>query len=180
MGKYKVMVLLVIFLSGYNLVFSQEGRDMADIRDQYFKALYDEDVALELLDHFSANEKDDAVWKAYHGGIHAVMCLHTGNPFKRGKLIKEAQILIEQAVVDSPSNTEIRFMRFAVESQLPKFLGKSKNLVEDASFLGKKLLEDDISHLSLDARLYIVKILKDYGKIEKEQLLLIEERMLSS
>jgi len=173
----KVMVLLCILAGSYNTVVAQS---LDEVRADYFEAMYDEEKAVKLFNLLNDSQKEDALYTAFKAGSYGIMCLHISNPVKRLKYINKACDYIDEAVAKEPENLEIRIMRFSMQSQIPKILGKHKNLNEDVLFLQKHLLTDDLTFLTIDAKLYIIKDLKNSKKIDVKKLLQIEQRLLST
>ena len=65
--------------------------------------------------------------------------------------VQQAAHTFEQAVALEPTNAEIRFLRFSVESNLPAFLGLSKHVEEDKAFLLDAALQHPRSGLDEEA-----------------------------
>lgn len=75
----------------------------------------------------------------YLGTLEALKAKHTWNPYYKIKYLSDAEKTFKSAVTSDPSNIEIRFMRFSVEHNVPKFLGYTKNLIADKQEIIKQI-----------------------------------------
>ena len=75
----------------------------------------------------------------YMGTLEALKAKHAWNPYYKIKYLNDAEKTYKKAVVNDPSNIEIRFMRFSVEHNVPGFLGFTKNLVADRTEMIKQI-----------------------------------------
>jgi hypothetical protein len=67
----------------------------------------------------------------YIGTLQALKAKHHWNPYFKLKYVKDAQKTFAKAIAADPHNMEIRFLRFSVDSKLPKLLGYNKNMEAD-------------------------------------------------
>ena len=77
------------------------------------------------------------------------------NPISKLRRFKKGKTLIEEAVKKQPDNLEIRFLRLAIQTNLPAFLNYSDNIIEDEKYLlaniqtikNKNLKQDILKYL---------------------------------
>jgi hypothetical protein len=87
----------------------------------------------------------------YMGTLEALKAKHAWNPYYKIKYLNDCEKTFKKAVINDPSNIEIRFMRFSVEHNVPGFLGYTKNLVTDRQEIIKQI--DHKHYASADAAL---------------------------
>lgn len=138
-----VAVLVMSTLMAFSSVHSIE-----DIRKKYQLAVYDSKVTNALSDKLSKIENPDALTLAYKGCTEALKAKHAWNPYNKLDYMNSFDKIINEAISKSPDDIEIRFLRYSVQLNTPKYLGLSKNLAEDKSmivnlFLQKKFKNKD-------------------------------------
>jgi hypothetical protein len=60
---------------------------------------------------------------AYQGAAYTMLADCTGSTFRKLKNFNQGKEIINEAVREDPSNSEIRFIRFMVQDRAPAFLG---------------------------------------------------------
>jgi len=83
-------------------------------------------------------------------------CRYGLNPIHKFRRFKKGKSLIEEAVKKEPDNPEIRFVRFAIQTNIPAFLNYNHHITKDKKYLldnvktikDKKLKQDILTYLS--------------------------------
>ncbi|MGS0747037.1 hypothetical protein [Halpernia sp. GG3] len=75
------------------------------------------------------------VYEAYVGIGNLFMAKHAGNPFSKLSYFNKGKKYLDSAILKSPDNLEIRFLRYTTQIEMPHFLGYNKNLNEDKKFI---------------------------------------------
>ena len=91
--------------------------------------------------------------------------------------MKKANRTINAAVNQSPANIEIRFIRFAVQKNIPPFLGYSENLEEDKNYIIQYIHQFDGATLNKEMKNYILYFIEEQGGYNQQELELIRERL---
>ena len=128
----KILWTLLFFLM-FNIAFSL---DLENVRMNYEKAVRDEKICRSILAkliHFS----DKAIYQGYLGAYQAIWANHTINPFSKINTFNSGKKNIEQAIKVDPNNIELRYLRLSIQKNCPAFLGYTKNIEEDISFIRK-------------------------------------------
>ena len=92
----------------------------------------------------------------YKGAAEMMRCKYGLNPIHKFSRFKKGKSLIEEAVKKEPDNLEIRFLRFAIQTNIPGFLNYNDDISKDKQFLlanlkttkDKKLKENILKYLS--------------------------------
>ena len=102
-------------------LFNEAGKDQ-DNRDEFYSYL--EDITLQ-----------NPTVTAYKASAKALKAQDAWNPINKLSFLKEAGTLFETAIVKEPNNIELRFLRFSVQFNTPRWLGMSDELNEDKNVI---------------------------------------------
>ena len=130
-----VLVLTVILTFGSN----QEST-LTRVRTLYQKAPTEEAAAKALLKYTDGYDDEDPVLLAYNGAAHMMLAKHVINPFSKMSHFNNGKKIYNTAILMDSENIELRFLRFAVQSEAPAFLGYNEHLAEDKTFLMDEVL----------------------------------------
>jgi len=79
--------------------------------------------------------KESAILKAYNGGATAILAKHQSNPLKKLDYLKKGLLIINSAVLLDAADIEIRYIRFAVEENIPGFISFTSHIESDKKML---------------------------------------------
>ena len=71
----------------------------------------------------------------YHASATIMMAKYVYNPYQKYTYFKEGKTLLEQAITAAPNAFDLRFLRFALQNNLPSILGYSSNIAQDKQFV---------------------------------------------
>ncbi|UYZ60918.1 hypothetical protein [Hymenobacter latericus] len=128
------------------------------LRRHYRQAAENEEASRRFHLLMRGYTQRDAVVLAYKAASEAIMAKHTGGVFDKLDRVKAASQQFDAAVALNPKHPEVRFLRFSIESNLPKFLGASKHLDEDRALLTQALLRHPQSGLDAEG----FRIVRDF------------------
>jgi hypothetical protein len=170
---HKQTTKLLITLALSTLVmdtFAQKDLDITLIRETFFGLTHNSDQAPEFHAYLLSLDQDHPIVVGYRGATEALLTKHTWSPIEKFRFLQRAEKSLNMAVTMSPDNVEVRFIRYAVETHIPRFLGFSDHLEEDESFLALQL--NHMSHLELDMEMktYILDFLREKSKLTESQL----------
>ncbi len=137
MKKIAVLIYCLLQLSFFNATTQNISLD--EIRKEYSKAVENQTICEKWYKLFEkeivlANYK----LKAYKGGIIIAMARFVPVA-KKTPLVIQGKKLIEDAVLNSKDDVEIRFIRYGIQVNLPPALAYNKNKVEDRNFINTHL-----------------------------------------
>lgn len=123
---------------------------------------------------------DLPVMKAYHAVAEALLAQTLWSPYDKYKQVKKFEELINAAIASEPNSLEIRFLRFCVQYNVPKFLGLDNNLDEDRTIILSNL--ERVHELQVDRSFvrYIITFMKDTGLCDAAHIALIETKLSRS
>ena len=143
---------LLLYLCGFLISFQVSGAHLSvdAVRAAFVQSANDEDKTEQLLSDLSGNLSDPLLI-AYRAGTEALMGKFSSIPWTKYSYCKQAMKSFQDAVSKDPSNIEIRYLRIAVQANLPSFLNMSENIEED-----KKVIIQNIqtsSDISLNKKI---------------------------
>lgn len=125
------MIILAVLMSA-TAAYANTGYSIAQVRSLYGQGVEDEYAAKKLHDLVIASDQNDPLLLGYRGGAEALLAKHAWNPYTKIDYLEKSMKTLQRAIDLDPENTEIRFIRFSIQFYVPRFLGISKNLKEDA------------------------------------------------
>lgn len=112
-----------------------QNTELKSLRDDYVRALKDVEVVEEVYNRFMQVEEPSAKILAYRGALEAIMTKTTWNFFKKLDYLKKSEKSFAKAVEKAPESVEVRFMRMAVQYEIPSYLGFSGDIPSDRDFI---------------------------------------------
>jgi hypothetical protein len=111
------------------------------LRELYARAVFEEEANTELSKTLDSIKSAHHLVLSYKGSNTALKAKYVINPYVKWNVLKEAGIYFEKAIKKNPECLEARFLRYAVESNIPAFLNMSKNVEEDKAVIINKFSE---------------------------------------
>jgi hypothetical protein len=146
--------------------FSQPTADQ--LRNGFFKMKDVECGQQKFFEDIKSDEYESPVRQAYAGTAEAASAECVRGPSNKIGHFNRGKRNIEEAVERSPENAEVRFMRFATQTNIPGFLFYD-NIKEDKALIMKQLptlLANPDEH---DFWIRVAGFLIDSGELEKEE-----------
>lgn len=108
--------------------------DVSHLRQLFIVSYSNEQAALEL---FNSSRRTPAspLLAGYKGVGSIMMCNHTRNPYSKWRYFSDGKRMLENAISQDPVDVELRFLRFAVQSNAPAFLRYNHEMQEDKKTL---------------------------------------------
>lgn len=120
------------------LLFSNNTETNIEIiRETYERSESDSKSANKLKD-LTASESSPLI-KAYHGVSYAFLAKHGSNPMSKLSNLKKGLNIMNQAVKLDSKDVEIRFLRYSVESNIPRFVSFESHTIMDKKFINENL-----------------------------------------
>ncbi len=161
---FKGVVLLLVLCS-----FTTANLSITEVRTVYEKAIYSQQIAVDLIDKLNASNNN--TFLGYKGAVTMIMAKHVFSPYKKLNYFKNGKEILEKALLKEPLNIELRFLRFSIQSNSPKFLDYHSNLFSDKAFLLKevKIINDT------DLKQRITKFLLNSSEVSKTEKLTLQQ-----
>lgn len=145
----KTLITLLLLLSA-PLVF---GQTLNEIRSEFHAVVENPEDSRRFHDYLGKIEKPSSTVKAYQAVSEALLAQVVWNPFNKLAQVMKYDKQMETVISEDPDNVEIRFLRLAIEYNLPSFLGMSTHINDDTQVIIQNM--SSISSMQLD---------KSYGR----------------
>lgn len=180
--NFKFMLLTIVLVSSIKLFaqdITQDTTTVNYLRNEFYAAIEDEDKTY-LLENFIINKYSEDYSKytplvlAYYGGVQALKAKHAFNPVSKLSYLISGLNRLEESIIKSPDNLEIRFMRFSILDHVPGILGYSEERQADQDKIYSLLLQKQYSALNSQIQKGIAEymIASDRLSIQQETAIL--------
>jgi hypothetical protein len=133
MKKLLFLLLLIFGLKSYAYIPSQ-----SEIRILYQQATIKEGACQKLIFILqSYNENSNPLFAGYRASATMMMANYVFNPFRKMSYFSKGKHMLEKSIENQNDNIELRFLRFAVQTSIPFFLGYGSSIEQDKFFLIK-------------------------------------------
>lgn len=127
--------------------------EAVELRNTFYKVAERNLSATMLLD--KAAKIPTAVAQGYKGIAYMMMARQAWNPVSKWSYFNKGKHTLEKAIKADPSNTELRYLRFSVQTNLPSFLRYSGNIEEDEQFIRTHLQQLADEDLKMRVQAYL-------------------------
>lgn len=158
----KIVTLLLI-----SILFFQPNSNVEKVRKQ-FPEISTEEQADAFIEELKNDDSAEA--KGYTAAMVFMKSRFVTFPFTKLKYFKKGKTILDETIIESPSNIEIRYIRFLMQKQIPDFLGYNDNIKEDFNVIVDGI---KMSNLQSEMKSEIVKnmlLTKELTKEEKTTL----------
>ncbi len=119
------------------------------LRSRYQEAVTDREEADALWRKLKRQSSQEALHIAYQASTRVLQANFALLPLSKLAYLKEAMKLFRQAVKIDPENIEIRFLRYSIQHNLPRYLHESGDMDEDKAVIFRNL--SSFQRFNLDA-----------------------------
>ena len=145
-------LLLIIITTG---VTALSAFKVEDARRLYVKSVEDEKTAEKL--YKSLKNTNDVLLKGYRGAAQTILAKHYINPISKWNYFSDGCEELDAAIKSVPTDPELRFLRFSIQTNAPAFLGYNGNIYED-----KDVIIDNLALLKFDNNHEMRELIVDY------------------
>ena len=139
MRIYFVIIFLFSILSS-----NAQCSDLTKLRETYILSQNEIKSCKELHNlSQNCNPKLEPVEFSYNIISHLMECNFIFNPFVKYATFTESTQQLDRMIYLNPQYTEIRFLRYLVQLNCPRFLGYRTNLENDYKFIMSKINSED-------------------------------------
>ncbi len=153
----KALLLLI------SIAYSVDSVNYSNLRNLYSEAANDKYKAKLLMSECETYMSDNYIAKGYYGATKMLMAKYYFNPYSKLKTFSEGKSIIESAIASNPSSTELRYLRFTIQTNSPSYLGYKSEINSDKQFLISSLS----SMYDMELKEIINSYLKNYAKQNK-------------
>lgn len=144
-----MILAFVILFSGI-----YQTSNISEVRKNYKEAAEKEEAAKKLME-LTENSDKQPVLLGYKAASHMLMAKYVANPFSKLSHFNRGKDMFSEAIEADKDNIELRFLRYAVQSEAPAFLGYRDNLEEDKNIILTELknINDEELHTMISTYL---------------------------
>lgn len=151
----KIFFILFFVMS---FSFFTKSQSLIQIRDQFYRAEVNEESADSFYTKMqSVTANASSIMIGYKGMSSFMLCNYSYNPYNKLKYFNEGKSFLDKAIAMSTDNTELRFLRYTIQKNVPSFLGYSSNVNEDKQFVTKKISDSQFKNTDYDLYNRMVK-----------------------
>lgn len=164
--------LTTLLLGAFLIYFSflAKGQSIVELRKQYMIGLHDLDSTPKVYQIFKSVKEPSGKVLGYTGALQAIMTKTTWNLFKKMSFLRQSEVSFNSAVGKAPKDIEIRFMRMAVQFEIPEYLGFSEDMETDRKFIIENIDNFDTSGIPSGTLDEIFHFMKRCEKFTDEQI----------
>ena len=137
--------LILLFLLLSLVCSAQEPQTLTQLRELFKKAAVEEVSCKKIIKMVESNHKiSNPLLEGYKASATMMMAKYVFNPFTKLAYFQKGKTILEKAIHADNTNIELRFLRLAIQSNVPAFLGYKNNMSVDKAFLRQSIghLED--------------------------------------
>ncbi len=162
------MQILFILYSALG-IFLQTDANL-EMRTEYHLAINDENKAREFCSKMGSITQPNPLQLGYLGAGKMVLAKYEYLPLQKYQLFTQGRALLEKAIQDNQSETELRYLRYGIQINCPSFLNYNRNLIEDKKYL----LQHTASLTDKDLKKRIITFLTLYGSLNDAERKLLQ------
>ncbi|HLS37753.1 MAG TPA: hypothetical protein VK023_05725 [Sphingobacterium bovisgrunnientis] len=136
----KWLIIALLFLPFQNFA----NDNFSTIRKNLAIAPENKSVCYAMLNSLEKN-KENVKAMGYLGAFTMIKANHQLNPIKKLGSFNDGKKLLEKAIAQSPNDIELRYVRYAIQISIPKFLGYNAEISEDKKMLQEYKTSKDVS-----------------------------------
>ena len=115
---------------------------------------------MEFLELMTRHKDDNPTSSGYYALAVMMQAKLYGNPFTKLSYFNQGKKILEASILKDPQNVELRFLRFAVQTEIPSILLYFTEIDEDQSILDEYLKSNNDALCSRIQAYYKLKGLK--------------------
>lgn len=127
--------ILIIGIITFVLSTNCKAQSVDELRKRYMAGLHNIDSTPGVYDVFKKVENPSGKILGYTAALEAIMTKTTWNVFKKMTFLRKSEASFAKAVEKAPNDIEVRFMRMAVQFEIPEYLGFSEDIETDRKFI---------------------------------------------
>lgn len=163
--KLNLLILLIFF----GLVsLASKAPEISEVRNSFFHGWVGECGASDLYLSLDKYDLTDPILIAYKGAAEMTQANCVSFPWKKYQFFKNGKRELESAIVLKPENFEIRYLRFAVQCNLPDILNYN-NIEEDKQFLIESLTLQMQNTIPDEYMSFVLKQMIQSDELSKEE-----------
>lgn len=112
---------------------------------------------------------ENIVIRGYNAAALMVSSKYQINPFKISKIFNEGKVLLEDLISENFDDVELRYLRFTIQLNTPKFVGYNKTIENDRRIITNYLILDLNTDLAKHIMIYVNNTKDEIGDAIKKE-----------
>ena len=130
----RITYIIISFF--FIIICNAQTNNLDQIRKSYIESAQSEENIKKLISKCEEyKSKNDSIVYAYRTVADLMLIKYKYNPLYKLKLFTEYSRKLDLIVTNNFKNIEIRFLRYCIQKQTPRFLGYYDNLELDYQFI---------------------------------------------
>jgi|NOAtaT_6_FD_contig_31_394399_length_740_multi_5_in_0_out_0_1 hypothetical protein len=129
------MYTLLLMVSSVFISTAGTATTPEKAREAYEKSIHDSKAGESFLNETSDVQNLTPLLKGYRGAVLMIMASHYFNPWSKLNSYNAGKELLETAIRERATDAELRYLRFAIQTNSPAFLGYNSHIKTDKEFL---------------------------------------------
>jgi hypothetical protein len=138
------------------ILFQPQAKDISQIREKYHLAIYNEKIANALDAELQALEGGESIFKGYQGAVKMLLASFAFMPNTKYAFFTNGKVLLEKAIIESPSDLELRYLRLSIQQNTPSFLGYKSDIETDKQLLLRGVSDVKDADLKIRIKSYLI------------------------
>ena len=135
------ILLLLMLLQSVQLVANDKYQVY---RKNLAHAPNDKALCFRMIEELAKQKNDDKAM-GYWGAYTMISANHVFSPIQKLQSFNKGKDALEKAIVQIPKDVELRYVRYAIQISIPKFLGYKNNIQTDRKWMMEQLPHNDKS-----------------------------------
>ena len=149
-----LLLIILLYTSNYNI-------DINTLRELYLSAYTSEANCNNLGEKLNRIENNNTTLiKGYKGCFYFIKCKFINNPIEKLIYFRKGKKLLETAIQEDSTSVELKFLRYSIQKNLPRFLSYHDNLEKDLNFVNQNIKSVN----NKESQLFIINSLKSITK----------------
>ena len=149
-----LLLIILLYTSNYNI-------DIDSLRELYLSAYTSEANCNNLGEKLNRIENNNTTLiKGYKGCFYFIKCKFINNPIEKLIYFRKGKKLLETAIQEDSTSVELKFLRYSIQKNLPRFLSYHDNLEKDLNFVNQNIKSVN----NKESQLFIINSLKSITK----------------
>jgi hypothetical protein len=130
----RILVIATIILCP--LIFKSGNMDLIELRNLYYKASTNKEDAEKFHKAIlNITGIDKHTLSGYSGMAWMIKANHSFNPYSKLSFFFKGKALLDDAILADPTNIELHFLRYCVQTNAPGFLAYNGNISTDKNII---------------------------------------------
>lgn len=115
------------------------GSAYQSLRDAYYQAAQSEEGMEVFQEEIDKWQQEDVLKSGYEAMYFFLKAKYSWNPYAKLSYFYDGKDLLEEAIESDQDNLELRFLRLAIQDNLPEILNYNQEIEADRTFLNQHI-----------------------------------------